>query len=266
MKARLRDGLGHTARGTVSHSCGSPWDACATSGPTDDSRIRADGGFSTQGMGHPNAATMDVRCSFPLRSTAWAISSRRYPWCLMDGDCLLDGRCRRCGRVHLQGFQAEADASSVRLIVRRVNRRLGSQLALFSQMAITPQSVCRDGEMLELEAEHRRHFRDPNSIRDFIERRLADPMLPSGRFASNGSWLKPSRRWHHKLARWTTRIGLGERIAPPRPSEEEVVVPSCSAHPLGTPVDAASSGSAGNQLVKTSAVALARLRANRLPA
>ena len=36
--------------------------------------------------------------------------------------------------------------------------------------------------------------------------------LPSGRFAANGAWLAV-QTMAHNLARWTARIGLGERIA-----------------------------------------------------
>ena len=34
--------------------------------------------------------------------------------------------------------------------------------------------------------------------------------LPSGRFAANGAWLAV-QTMAHNLARWTARIGLGER-------------------------------------------------------
>ena len=53
-------------------------------------------------------------------------------------------------------FQSEPDAAPVRLIVRRVKPTPGSQLALFATYShgfITD----RDGEMLEQEADHRRH-------------------------------------------------------------------------------------------------------------
>ena len=58
------------------------------------------------------------------------------------------------------------------------------------------------GELLELEADHRRHAEIENAIRD-LKYGVGLNHLPSGRFAANGAW----------LARWTARIGLGERIA-----------------------------------------------------
>ena len=54
-------------------------------------------------------------------------------------------------------FQAEADAAPVRLIVRRVKPTPGSQLALFAKYSYHGFITDRDGELLELEADHRRH-------------------------------------------------------------------------------------------------------------
>ena len=56
-------------------------------------------------------------------------------------------------------FQAEADAAPVRLIVRRVKPTPGSQLALFAKYSYHGFITDRDGELLELEADHRRHAR-----------------------------------------------------------------------------------------------------------
>ena len=49
---------------------------------------------------------------------------------------------------------SEPDAAPVRLIVRRVKPTPGSQLALFGYHGFITD---RDGETLELEADHRRH-------------------------------------------------------------------------------------------------------------
>ena len=69
----------------------------------------------------------------------------------------------------------------------------------------------RDGELLELEADHRRHAEIENAIRD-PKYGVGLNHLPSGRFAANGAWLAV-QTMAHNLARWTARIGLGERIA-----------------------------------------------------
>ncbi|HEX7399144.1 MAG TPA: transposase, partial [Candidatus Limnocylindrales bacterium] len=68
----------------------------------------------------------------------------------------------------------------------------------------------RDGEMLKLEADHRRHAEIENAIRD-LKYGVGLNHLPSGKFAANGSWLAV-QVIAHNLARWTARIGLGEGI------------------------------------------------------
>ena len=54
-------------------------------------------------------------------------------------------------------FQSEPDAAPVRLIIRRVQPTPGSQLALFATYSYHGFITDRDGETLELEADHRRH-------------------------------------------------------------------------------------------------------------
>ena len=68
----------------------------------------------------------------------------------------------------------------------------------------------RTGEMLELEADHRRHAEVENAIRD-LKYGVGLNHLPSGRFAANAAWLAV-QVMAHNLARWTARIGLGEQI------------------------------------------------------
>ena len=63
-------------------------------------------------------------------------------------------------------FQSEPDAAPVRLIVRRVKPTPGSQLALFATYSYHGFITDRDGETLELEADHRRHAEIENAIRD----------------------------------------------------------------------------------------------------
>ena len=108
-------------------------------------------------------------------------------------------------------FQSEPDAAPVRLIVRRVKPTPGSQLALFATYSYHGFITDRDGEMLELEADHRRHAEIENAIRD-LKYGVGLNHMPSGRFAANGAWLAV-QVMAHNLARWTARIGLGERIA-----------------------------------------------------
>ena len=107
-------------------------------------------------------------------------------------------------------FRSEPDATPVRLIVRRVKPTPGSQLALFANYSYHGFITGRDGDTLELEADHRRHAETWNAIRD-LKYGVGLNHLPSGRFAANGAWLAV-QVMAHNLARWTARIGLGEGI------------------------------------------------------
>jgi hypothetical protein len=98
----------------------------------------------------------------------------------------------------------------MRLIVRRVRPTPGSQLALFCDYDYHPFITDRDGAILELEADHRRHAEVENAIRDLKED-VGLGHLPSGKFAANAAWLTLNVIAHN-LARWTSRIGLGEQL------------------------------------------------------
>ena len=116
-----------------------------------------------------------------------------------------------CAETTYTPFQSEPDAAPVRLIVRRVKPTPGSQLALFATYNYHGFITDQDGEMLELEADHRRHAEIENAIRG-LKYGVGLNHMPSGRFATNGAWLAV-QVIAHNLARWTARIGLGERTA-----------------------------------------------------
>ena len=107
-------------------------------------------------------------------------------------------------------FADQKDARPVRLIVRRIRPTPGSQLAAFVLYAYHGFITDRDGETLELEADHRRHAEIENAIRD-LKYGVGLNHLPSGRFAANGAWLAV-QVMAHNLARWTARLGLGAGI------------------------------------------------------
>jgi hypothetical protein len=107
-------------------------------------------------------------------------------------------------------FASEKDAKPVRLIVRRVKPTPGSQLALLTLYGFHAFITDRDGETLELEADHRRHAEIENAIRD-LKYGVGLNHLPSGKFAANGAWLAV-QVMAHNLARWTARIGLDAGI------------------------------------------------------
>ena len=107
-------------------------------------------------------------------------------------------------------FRSKPYAAPVRLIVRRVKPAPGSQLALFASYSYHGFITDRDGDTLDLEADHRRHAEIENAIRD-LKYGVGLNHLPSGRFAANAAWLAV-QVLAHNLARWMARIGLGEQI------------------------------------------------------
>src|ERR1035437_8338988 len=110
-------------------------------------------------------------------------------------------------------FAGKKDTQPVRLIVRRVKPTPGSQLAFFTLSDYHAYITDRDGETLELEADHRRHAEIENAIRD-LKYGVGLNHLPSGKFAANGAWLAV-QVIAHNLARWTARLGLGAGIVTP---------------------------------------------------
>ena len=101
-------------------------------------------------------------------------------------------------------------APLVRLIVRRVKPTPGSQLALFVDYSYHAFITDRDGTTVELEADHRRHAVVEDAIRD-LKYGVGLNHLPSGRFGANAAWLTLNIIAHN-LARWTSRLGLGETL------------------------------------------------------
>ena len=85
-------------------------------------------------------------------------------------------------------FGSQPDAAPARLIVRRVQPTPGSQLALLVDYSDHGFITDRDGDTLELEADHRRHAEIENAIRD-LKYGVGLNHLPSGRFAANAAWL-----------------------------------------------------------------------------
>ena len=87
----------------------------------------------------------------------------------------------------------------------------GSQLALFANYSYHAFITDREGDVLDLEADHRPHAETWNAIRD-LKYGVGQGHLPSGRFAANAAWLAV-QVMAHNLSRWMARIGLGEQLA-----------------------------------------------------
>ena len=172
--------------------------------------MRADSGFYAHAL-VAVCCEMDVRFSITIRQSA---SLRSLIEAIPEQDWTpipywMEGAAD-VAETSYTPFQSKPDAAPVRLIVRRVKPTPGSQLALFATHSYHGFITDREGETLELEADHRRHAEIENAIRD-LKYGVGLNHLPSGRFPANGAWLAV-QVIAHNLARWTARIGLGEQI------------------------------------------------------
>ena len=209
LMSRLREGRANTARGAA-HFLRETVGRVRYAGANGRLTLRADSGFYTHGVVFV-CRKMDVRFSITirqhksLRNLIEAIPEDAWTpipyW--MDG-------AADVAETTCTPFQSEPDAAPVRLIVRRLKPTPGSQLALFATYSYHGFITDRDGEMLELEADHCRHAEIENAIRD-LKHGVGLNHLPSGRFAANAAWLAV-QVMAHNIARWTARIGLGEQV------------------------------------------------------
>ena len=210
LMCRLRQGRANTARGAA-HFLRETVGRVRHAGATGPLTLRADSGFYTHAM-VAACRKMDVRFSITIRQHQ---SVRNIIKAIPEADWTpipywMDGAADVAETTYAP-FQDAPDAAPVRLIVRRVKPTHGSQLALFASYSYHGFITDRDGDTLELEADHRRHAEIENAIRD-LKYGVGLNHLPSGRFAANGAWLAV-QVMAHNLARWTTRIGLGETAA-----------------------------------------------------
>ena len=209
LMARLREGRANTVRGAA-HFLVETIGRVRQAGASGELTMRADSGFYAHEVVGV-CRKMGVRFSITIRQhrsvrrlieaipeTAWT----PIPYWIADGADVAE--------TTYTPFAGEKDAKPVRLIVRRVRPTPGSQLAFLTLHDFHAFITDREGTMLELEADHRRHAEIENAIRD-LKYGVGLNHLPSGRFAANGAWLAV-QVIAHNLARWTARIGLGEGI------------------------------------------------------
>jgi hypothetical protein len=213
LMARLREGRANSGR-SAGHFLRETVSRVRDAGATGQLTMRADSGFYS----HSVVATcrrLGVRYSITIRqhrgvrTLIEAIPEDAWTpipyW--------IDGGADVAETVYTP-FKDEKDAVPVRLIVRRVRPTPGSQLALFTLHDSHAFLTDREGDTLELEADHRRHAEVENAIRDLKEG-VGLNHLPSGRFAANGAWLAVVVMAHN-IARWTARVGLGEGVVTTR--------------------------------------------------
>ena len=208
--ARLRKGRANTARGAV-HFQRETISRVRYAGATGQLTVRADSGF----YNHDIVAAcrkMAVRFSITVRQHR---SLRNLIEAIPEADWTpipywMEG-VADVAETEYTPFKSEPDAVPVRLIVRRVKPTPGSQLALFATYSYHACITDREGDTLDLEADHRRDAEIENAIRD-LKYGVGLNHLPSGRFPANGAWLAV-QVMAHNLARWIARIALGEQLA-----------------------------------------------------
>jgi hypothetical protein len=209
LMARLREGRANTARGAA-HFLAETIGRVRYAGATGQLTMRADSGF----YAHAVVAVcrkLEVRFSITvrqhrsIRALIEAIPEEDWtpiPYWIGDGADVAE--------IAYTPFADHDDAQPVRLIVRRVKPTPDSQLALLTLYDYHALITDRDGDTLELEADHRRHAEIENAIRD-LKYGVALNHLPSGRFGANGAWLAV-QVMAHNVARWTSHIGFGAGI------------------------------------------------------
>ena len=217
LMSRLREGRANTARGAA-HFLRETVGRVRHAGAKGQLTVRADSGFYTHAVVAVCRKTK-VRFSITIRQRA---SLRNLIEAIPEADWTptpywMYGAADVAETAYTP-FGSKPDAAPVRLIVRRVKPAPGSQLALFASYRYHGFITDRDGDTLELEADHRRHAEVENAIRD-LKYGVGLNHLPSGRFAANAAWLAvqslPRTRYGvlaHNLARWAARIGLGEQL------------------------------------------------------
>ena len=210
LMARLRPGRANTARGAA-HFLRETISRVRYAGATGPLTMRADRGFYT----HDIVAVcrqMQVRYSITVRQHT---QLRNLIAAIPETDWTpipywMEGAADVAETTYVP-FQSEPDAVPVRRIVRRVQPTPNSQLARLVDYSYHGCITDREGDTLELEADHRRHAEIENAIRD-LKYGVGLNHLPSGRFPANAAW-RAVQVMAHNLARWTTRIGLGEPVA-----------------------------------------------------
>jgi len=210
LHARLRRGPAPTVWGAASFLAETV-SRVRGAGATGALTLRADSGFYARSVvtacGRANVRfSITIRSSPALRRAIEAIPAAAWtaiPYWLDGGADVAE--------TSYTPFADRRGASPLRLIVRRVRPTPSSQLDLFGVTYTYHAFITdRDGQMLALEADHRRHAEIENAIRD-LKYGVGLNHLPSGRFGANAAWLG-FQVMAHNLARWVGQLGLGERL------------------------------------------------------
>ena len=239
LMCRLHKGRANTARGAASF-LRETVSRVRYAGATGQLTVRADSGFYNHDI---VAACRDksVRYSITVRQHQ---SVRNIIEAIPEADWTpipywMEG-ATDVAETEYTPFGSEPDAVPVRLIVRRVKPTPGSQLALFTTYSYHAFITDREGQTLDLEADHRRHAEIENAIRD-LKYGVGLNHLPSGlprqrRLAGRPEPAPYSIRGHCPQlgtldnAHRSGRVG-GDHQDPPA----TLLLPGRTAHPQGTP-------------------------------
>jgi hypothetical protein len=207
LHVRLRGGNAHSGRGAASFLT-ETFGRARTAGATGPIVLRADSGFYSRtvvGACRRAKVSFSITAKLAKGGVKAAIAAiDESAWVAIP--YFLDGA--DVAETTYQPFGAKG--RPCRLIVRRVRPTPGSQLALFVEFTYHAFITDREGEMVELEADHRRHAEIENTIRD-LKYGVGLNHLPSGRFGANAAWLA-FNVMAHNLARFCTRLGLGDTL------------------------------------------------------
>jgi len=201
LHARMRGGNAGAARGAgsfVRETIRRVRDAGAIGGLT----VRADSAFYSKAFigacrAHHAKFSVTVRLNKAIRTAIDAIPEDAW----VPIEYWLDGGADVAETTYT-AFKGTDDEITLRLIVRRVRPTPGSQLALDVVFDYHALLTDRDGDMLEVEADHRAHAVIEQTIRDLKAGGLAH--VPSGKFAANAAWLGLAVLAHN-LGRWTLK-------------------------------------------------------------
>ena len=183
LMSRLREGRANTARGAA-HFLRETVGRVRYAGARGQLTVRADSGFYAHAL-VAVCREMDVRYSITIRQH---VRLRNLIEAIPEEDWTpipywMDGAAD-VAETDYTPFESKPDAAPVRLIVRRVKPMPGSQLAFFANYSCHAFITDREGDTLDLEADHRRHAEIENAIRD-LKYGVGLNHLPSGRFPAN---------------------------------------------------------------------------------
>ena len=205
LMARLRQGRANTARGAA-HFLSETVGRVRHAGARGQLTVRADSGFYTHDIVSV-CRKLDVRFSITVRQHQ---GLRNLIETIPEGDWTpipywMDGAAD-VAETSYTPFGGEPDAAPVRLIVRRVRPTPGSQLSLFTNYSYHAFITDREGDTLQLEADHRRHAEIENAIRD-LKYGVGLNHFPSGRFAANAAWMSVQVLAHNRPLECPHRSG-----------------------------------------------------------